>query len=91
MSKKYKLDADEQVLLDELERGEWQAIPDQEKEMAKLQRIARNYGNKVHRVNIRLTDWDYEKARVKALEQGVPFTTLIGSIVHQFLSGEYHN
>lgn len=91
MNKKYKLTTEEQVIFDELERGEWKPAPDQEDEIAKLQVMAKNHGNKVHRVNIRLTDWDYEKVRVKALELGIPFTTFIGSIVHQFLSGQRYD
>ena len=88
MIKQHKLDPEEQAILEELERGEWAPLPNQKQELAKLQASAKQHGNKMHRVNIRLTDWDYEKIQVQALEQGVPFTTLIGSIVHQFLSGK---
>jgi predicted DNA binding CopG/RHH family protein len=88
MIKQYKLDPEEQAILDEMDRGEWVEVANQKQELAKLQASAKRHGNKMHRVNIRLTDWDYEKVRVQALEQGVPFTTLIGSIVHQFLSGK---
>ncbi len=84
----YKLDPEEQAILDEMNRGEWVEVADQKQELAKLQASAKNYGNKMHRVNIRLTEWDYEKVQVQALEQGIPFTTLIGNIVHQFLSGK---
>jgi predicted DNA binding CopG/RHH family protein len=89
MNKKYKLSAEEQAIFDELEQGEWEIAPNQKSELSKLQSSAKNHGNKVHRVNIRLTDWDYEKARTRALEQGIPFTTFIGGIVHQFLSGQF--
>ena len=88
MIKKYKLDPEEQEILNELGRDEWVTVPNQGQELAKLRAVAKTYGNKTHRINIRLTEWDYEKARVQALEQGIPFTTLIGSIVHQFFSGQ---
>jgi len=87
MTRKYKLDTEEQAILNELERDEWKLVEPQKAELTKLQASAKAHGNKVHRINIRLTDWDYEKMQVKALEEGIPFTTLIGSIIHQFASG----
>lgn len=86
--KKYKLDAEEQEILDAFENGELKPLKDSKKEIKKLQASAKAYGSKVHRINIRLTDWDYEKTQEIALQDGIPYTTLIASIVHKFLSGK---
>ena len=88
MVKQYQLEADEQLLAEELQKGEWVLLEDQDQELSKLKASAKAHGNKLHRVNIRLTEWDYEKAQVKAMEEGIPFTTFIASIVHQFLKGK---
>ena len=47
--KKYKLDPEEQQILDELDRGEWVPVPNQQQELAKLQASAKQHGNKMHR------------------------------------------
>lgn len=39
--KRYKLDPEEQQILDELERGEWIPLPNQQQELVKLQASAR--------------------------------------------------
>jgi len=86
--KKYKLDAEEQEILDAIESGEIKPLKNSASELKKLQASAKAYGNKVHRINIRLSDWDYEKTQEKALRDGIPYTTLIASIVHKFFSGQ---
>ena len=88
MKKKYKLDAEEQEILDAMESGQVSPLKDSAQEMKKLKASAKAYGSKVHRINIRLTGWDYEKTQEKALREGIPYTTLIASIVHKFFTGQ---
>ena len=40
---------------------------------------------KVKRVNIRMTEWDVEKAQALAMRQGIPYATLLTSILHKHL------
>jgi predicted DNA binding CopG/RHH family protein len=86
--RKYTLDPDEQELLEAIESGQVQSLESSVEEIKKLKRSAKAYGTKVHRINIRLTDWDYEKTQEKALREGIPYTTLIASIVHKFFTGQ---
>lgn len=86
--RKYKLDQEEQDILDALNDQKIKPLKNSKAELAKLQVAAKAYGNKVHRINIRLTQWDYEKAQEKALREGVPYTTFIAGVVHKFLSGQ---
>ena len=37
------------------------------------------------RINLRLTEKDYHQIQVKAVEEGIPYQTLISSIVHKYL------
>lgn len=39
-------------------------------------------------ISIRLADIDIRKIRAKAIEEGIPYQTLIGSIVHKYASGK---
>jgi predicted DNA binding CopG/RHH family protein len=87
--KKYSLDEEEKTILNALKSGQLKPLQNSQKELKKLQAAAKSYGNKVHRVNIRLTEWGYEKAQTQALREGIPYATFISSIVHKFLAGQF--
>ena len=38
-------------------------------------------------VNIRLSEKDLEEIKIRALEEGIPYQTLMGSVLHKYLSG----
>ena len=81
------LDREEQELMESIDRDEWQSVDnfDQEKEQA-IQ-AARSTLKKDKRINLRLTQKDYRKIQIKAIEEGIPYQTLISSIVHKYLNG----
>jgi predicted DNA binding CopG/RHH family protein len=81
------LDQEEKELMESIDRDEWQSVKnfDQEKEQA-IQ-AARNTLKKDKRINLRLTQKDYHQIQVKAIEEGIPYQTLISSIVHKYLNG----
>ena len=56
-------------------------------ELAKLKAAARATAIKDRRVNIRLTSSDLSDIQVKALEEGVPYQTLIASVLHNYITG----
>ena len=44
-------------------------------------------GLKDQRINIRLSSADLQALRVKALQEGIPYQTLISSVLHKYVSG----
>jgi len=42
---------------------------------------------KDRRINIRLSSGDLSDIQVKALEEGVPYQTLIASVLHKYVTG----
>ena len=48
---------------------------------------ARATPKKDRRINLRLTEKDYYQIQIKAIEEGVPYQTLIASLVHKYLNG----
>lgn len=82
--KYYELDKEEQELLDSVERGEWKSVPNLKKEMARLRAAARVTLARNKNINIRLSELDLIKLKGKAAEQGLPYQTLVASIIHQF-------
>jgi len=85
--KKLKLDKEEQDLVDSFERGEWRSVPNLEKEKKKYQEIAAATFRKDRRVNIRISSRDLIGLQKRALEEGIPYQTLISSILHKYVSG----
>lgn len=86
--KNIKLDREEKELLKSLEAGEWQSVPNIEQEKKRYQNIARQTLNKIKRVNLRMTEKDFDLAQVQAIEAGIPYQTFLASIVHRYLTGQ---
>ncbi len=82
-----KLNKEEEDLLKSVERGEWRRIPDFEKESKRYQESARKTLRKDKRVNIRMTERDLVRIQKKAIEEGLPYQTLISSVLHKYING----
>lgn len=82
-----KLDKNEKELLASFERGEWKSVkglPDAKKH---FRETARETLRKDKRINIRLSQKDLEGIQAKAARDGMPYQTLISSIIHKFVVG----
>jgi predicted DNA binding CopG/RHH family protein len=85
-----KLDAEEKELLRSLDAGEWRPVENMHAEMKRYAGYARHALEKIkknRRVNIRLTQWDIERFQQKAIEEGIPYQTLMASVIHKYVSG----
>jgi len=86
--KAYKpIDQEEKDLMESIERDEWQPVKNFEQERKKAMKAARNTLKKDKRINLRLSQKDYQQIQIKAIEEGIPYQTLISSIVHKYLTG----
>ena len=56
-------------------------------ELSRFKAAARATAVKDKRVNIRLSSGDLQDIQVKALEQGMPYQTLIASVLHKYVTG----
>ena len=81
------IDQEERDLMESIERDDWQPVNNFEKEREKAIAAARNTLKKDKRINLRLTQKDYHQIQIKAIEEGIPYQTLISSIVHKYLNG----
>ena len=85
---KIKLDKDEKDLLDSFERGEWKSVKNLKEEIEKHRGYARETLKKDKRVNIRISSMVLEELQTRAAEDGMPYQTLISSILHRFVTGK---
>jgi len=83
-----KVSKEEKELLDSVEREKWVSIPDFRKEAKRYQEYARATFRKDKRVNIRISEKDLTKIQKRALQEGLPYQTLIASILHKFITGQ---
>lgn len=81
------IDQEEKELMKSIERDEWQAVNDFDRERKKAIGAARNTLKKDKRINLRLSQKDYQQIQIKAIEEGIPYQTLISSLVHKYLNG----
>ena len=82
-----KMDADEKELLESVERGEWKSAKGGKRERARYSRYAKATFRKDRRLNIRLSSKDLEAIQKRALAEGLPYQTLISSLLHKYASG----
>lgn len=85
--KKLYLDDEERDLMESVERGEWKSVNNLKEEIKKHQEYARNTLRKDKRVNIRISSRDLEALQSKAVEEGIPYQTLMGSVLHRYVAG----
>src|SRR5207244_8876563 len=78
-----KIDADEKELLESVDRGEWKSAAGGKRERTRYARYAKATFRKDRRLNIRLSSKDLEAIQKRALAEGLPYQTLIASLLHK--------
>ena len=83
---KLKLDKEEKKLLKAYEADEFESVltPARKK---KIQEAASETFKKDKRINIRISSRDLDAIQKRALVEGMPYQTLVSSILHKYISG----
>jgi predicted DNA binding CopG/RHH family protein len=81
-----KLDREEQEILESFEKGEWQSVGDPTR-LAQLRSYAKATLAKDKRITLRISSLDLDAIQAKAIEEGIPYQTLISSILHKYITG----
>jgi predicted DNA binding CopG/RHH family protein len=82
-----KLEKSEKDLLKSVESGEWRSVANSARELERYRSYARATFKKDRRVNIRISGKDLEALQKRAVREGIPYQTLIASILHKYVSG----
>lgn len=85
---KLKLSKEEKELELSLKKNEWKSISSKTVYLKKLKSAAKNTLAKDKRMNIRIAGKDILLLKTKALEVGIPYQTLVSSILHQYVTGK---
>jgi predicted DNA binding CopG/RHH family protein len=83
-----KIDIEEKQLLKSIEKDEWTSVKDIKSYKKHLREVAARTMLKDQRMNIRIAKRDLDGLKAKALEEGVPYQTLVSSILHKYVIGK---
>ena len=82
-----KLSKQEKEIIESVERGDWRSVRGVKKQIKRYQDYARATVRKDKRVNIRMSEKDLIHLQKKAMEEGLPYQTLISSVLHRYVNG----
>ena len=85
-----KLDQEENEILEAFESGKVKRSKDATETQQRHQRYAEAMFKKDARINIRLSSKDLRGLQKKALAEGIPYQTLVASILHKYVEGRLH-
>lgn len=80
------LDDYEKDILQSVENGEWQSKNNKDDRLRDLQTYIKNQKKKA--ISIRINENDIYELKKKALENSIPYQTLIQMLVHQFATNK---
>lgn len=84
------LDEEEKDILDSFERGEWKRVAHSKEAKTFATKAAANYLRKDARINIRLSQSDLSRIKQIAAYEGLPYQTLIASLLHKYAAGHLY-
>ena len=85
-----KLSNEEKEILEAFEAGEFKSVLTPERREF-LSAAAKETFKKDRRINIRISNRDLVSLQRRALEEGIPYQTLVSSILHKYVSGGLHD
>lgn len=80
-------DKDEKELMESIETEEWVSVANLTEEIARAREAAGAAITKSERMNIRISPRDLKRLKIRAMEEGIPYQTLVSSILHKYLTG----
>ena len=83
------LDRYEKRILSAFEAGKLKSTITSDASLRRYREYARATLAKNKRVNIRLSTQDLSEIQTRAAEEGVPYQTLIASVLHKFVTGRF--
>jgi predicted DNA binding CopG/RHH family protein len=69
------------------EHDKYRPVSELAKELERYRQYARDTFKKDARVNIRISKKDLESIQKRALEEAIPYQTLMASVLHKYLNG----
>lgn len=84
-----KLTNEEKTIARSYARGDWKSVKNRKTAIRRYQSYVREALQKSSRVNIRISPQDLEGMQQKALQEGIPYQTLMASVIHKYVAGRF--
>ena len=84
--KYYELDQEEKNILNDFDNNVLQGSAGLKLAKSKYEQYAKATLNKSRNLNIRLSEKDLQKIKIKALDKGIPYQTLVTSVIHRYVN-----
>ena len=81
-------DEEEKKIIESLENENWVPSKNSDSISKRLKNYAQVEMQKKERINIRVSAYDLSLIKEKAFEEGLPYQTLIASVLHKFVTGK---
>jgi predicted DNA binding CopG/RHH family protein len=82
-----KLSREEKEILEAFERGKLKPVKNRSRELAHHRKVAEATFAKDSRINSRIASKDLRALQKRALAEGMPYQTLVSSVLHKFVEG----
>ncbi len=79
---------DELEIVDYIENKNPKSVPDKDEKIAKIKAMVRTKYQQRKAINIKVLESDLELLKAKALKEGMPYQTLINSVLHKFVTNQ---
>ena len=79
-------DEEEKELIKSINQGEWKSL--KKKDQKKYVKAAKDNIELMKKINIQLSFKDYNRIKIKAMQEGIPFQSYISNIIHRYNKGE---
>ncbi len=83
-----KLDKEEKEILEAFESGKLMRVKNVKEQIKQHKAVAGATFKKDARINIRLSSRDLRSLQARALKEGIPYQTLVSSVLHKFVDGQ---
>ncbi|MDA0821419.1 MAG: antitoxin [Proteobacteria bacterium] len=83
-----KLNKEEKDIFDAFDAGELKRVRGSAREIARHKEYAEASYRKDARINIRLSSRDLRALQAKAMQEGIPYQTLVASVLHKYVDGQ---
>lgn len=83
-----RLGSEEREILAAYESGQLKQVKTRRQELAQHRKAAAATFAKDSRINIRLSSKDLRALQKRALAEGIPYQTLVSSVLHKFVEGQ---
>jgi predicted DNA binding CopG/RHH family protein len=83
-----KLDPEEHEILEAFEKGKLKSVKNLSRELARHRKVAQRTFTQDNRINILISSKDLRAIRKRALAEGMPYQTLVSSVLHKFVEGQ---